>query len=172
VGWKNVKEHYRIEHIVHVREGAILIGSGYVPDLLKVDPDGTVSKPHKHLGDSEQLLRYRNDMESDRAKLGELIETPDSFGDAIVVYTWNEDQIIEKKCEAIGWPNVTFDGELMYDNRFSTSRDEVIGWARENASYVVASFREGVEERERDLARSRERLVHWSGVSERLEATV
>jgi len=40
MGWKNLKEHFRIGHIVQCRDGVILIGSGYVSDLIKVSLDG------------------------------------------------------------------------------------------------------------------------------------
>lgn len=42
MSWKNVKEHYRIGHIVQIREGKMRIGSPYVSDLLSVSFDGVV----------------------------------------------------------------------------------------------------------------------------------
>lgn len=45
MGWKNIKDHYRIGHIVAIYgEKGICIGSQYVHDLLMVGSDGTHSK--------------------------------------------------------------------------------------------------------------------------------
>ena len=44
MGWKNVKEHYRIGHSVHVTEKGICIGSSYIPDIIIIAPDGTIER--------------------------------------------------------------------------------------------------------------------------------
>lgn len=58
---------------------------------------------------------------------------PDTFATSILVYTYKGARIIEKRCEEPGWPNVTHDGEMMYDNTFSTDKNTVVGWAKANA---------------------------------------
>ena len=40
MGWKNVKEHYRIEHQVQVRAGRICIGSPYISEIIVIGADG------------------------------------------------------------------------------------------------------------------------------------
>lgn len=61
MGWKNVKEHYRIEHIVHVRDGAVVIGSPYVPEIIRATPDGKAvwaTVLNRRKGEGEELDRY------------------------------------------------------------------------------------------------------------------
>ena len=80
MGWKNVKDHYRIKHIVQVTEKGICIGSPYCRDLLVLNADGSIALPHPYLGGgNEDLDRYRREIEADAAKARSLIEAPDAF---------------------------------------------------------------------------------------------
>jgi hypothetical protein len=38
MGWKTLKEHFDIEHFVQVTKKGICIGSGFVHDLVTIDP--------------------------------------------------------------------------------------------------------------------------------------
>lgn len=132
MGWKNVKEHYRIGHIVQVCDGKICIGSGYLPMLIVISRDGLIEKAYREEG-NPALTRYQREMDADLVKLRELVTTPDKFEHSITVYTYKGCEIIEKQCEVLGWPNVTHDGELMYGNTFSGCREDIIRAALENA---------------------------------------
>lgn len=159
VGWKNVREHYKIDHIVHVRDGKIYVGSPYVSEIIEID--GGVPK-WKSVGLSrrsgDKLDRYMSDMEADPAKLKELIDTPDTFERSITVWTcdYYEGRIIEKQCEEPGWPHCTHDGELMYENSFSTDRAEIVEYARRNAAAGAEQMERRVREIEADLKKAKE----------------
>jgi len=157
MGWKNVQEHYRIEHSVVVRAGKILIGSAYVPELLIVGLDGAVSWGQLGEGDNDDLNRYYAEMTADPKKLSELIEAPDTFEADITVYTYDGAEIIEKQCEAPEWPNCTHDGELMYENMFSADKAKVVAWAKRNAELGVKFARDSIETVEQEHA---ELIVH------------
>lgn len=157
MGWKNVKEHYRIGHSVHITDEGLCIGSSYVHDLIVVSLEGVVVK--RWDGSNEDLRRYLREFDADQAKLRRLIESPDEFSTSIPVYTYEGAEIIEKQCEEPGWPNVTHDGCLMHDNAFSNNKDTVVKWAKQNATAgasmtkdTVSRLREQLTEVERDLA--------------------
>ncbi|WP_285905105.1 hypothetical protein [Pseudodesulfovibrio pelocollis] len=161
MGWKNVKEHYRIKHIVQVRpEKGICIGSPYVSELIVVDLDGRITKRYEKRPVNADLHRYQQEMNGDPDKLRMLIQTPDSFSKSIPVYTFDGAQILEKYCEELGWPNITHDGELMYDNTFFENRADAIQKAvSENMSWSKAldlSIAEA-EKRLEELRAERER---------------
>jgi hypothetical protein len=148
MGWKNVKEHYRIGHIVCVTEKGICIGSPYIHDLLVIAADGkSIVKPYTERRSNEDLWRYQKEMDADMGKLFELVVNPDTFEQSVTVWTYNGGEIIEKKCEEPGWPNVTHDGELMHENTFSTDRAKVVGWAKRDAKLGVEMFRERLQEK-------------------------
>jgi hypothetical protein len=162
MGWKAIKEHYRIGHSVQVVEGkGICIGSPYVHDLMVI-ADGVLVKwddPVRGWGRNADLERYRTEMQADPAKLKELAEQPDTFERAIPVYTYQGADIIECACEKLGWPNVTHDGRMMYENTFSTDRAKVIRWAIRNAEAAIENWTEIVDDRQRAADEARQVLA-------------
>lgn len=157
MSWKNVKEHYRIGHIVRITSEGICIGSPYISNLIVIGLDGVLKK-RGTLRSNQDLTRYVAEMDADPAKLKALVESSDVFGDSVVVYTYDGGTILEKKCEAVGWPNVTHDGCLMYENMFSSDKAQVVRWAKRNAALGVKEVTRRVAEIEADLANVRGRL--------------
>lgn len=163
MGWKNVKEHYGIEHIVQVvPDKGICIGSGYVHDIIVIDKDLNI-KRSEHIGRGEPFEGWVRAMESDKAQLRRLIETPDTFERSLIVHTadYHKGEIIEKRCEKLGWPNVTHDGECMYENSFSTDRAKIVAYAKSNAAAAIKSQRRIIEDSERELAKHRAYLAEY-----------
>lgn len=145
MGWKNLKEHYRIGHAVQVTDDGICIGSPYIHDLIVISLDGEIVKADDGRV-NEDLRRYMAEFKADPEKLCQIVKSKDEFKVAIPVYTYDGGSIIEKKCEEAGWPNVTHDGEMMYENMFSTDKHKVIKWAKENAASGIKWRQEQVEE--------------------------
>lgn len=156
MGWKNIKDHYRIGHIVQIREGRFCIGSPYVPDLIRVTFDGVVSWGNLGPSENDDLARYYAEMTCGPGKLSKLIKAPDTFKKSVVVFTYEGGEIVEKQCENYGWPNVTHDGLLMYDNSFSAKKENVVRWAKRNAAA-------GVELTVSRLAEIKEELAKMEG---------
>jgi len=146
MGWKNIKEHYRIGHQVQVTKQGICIGSPYIHDIIVIGLDGAVKKRYDSGRTNEDLRRYQSEMDADPDRLRQLIQSPDTFGEPVVVYTYADADIIEKQCEELGWPNVTFDGEMMYENTFSTDKNQVVEWAKNSAKIGVKTWTRQVQE--------------------------
>ena len=159
MAWKNIKDHYRIGHIVQIRDGLIGIGSSYVFDLIRVTFDGKVSWGNLGASSNDDLARYYAEMTADLGKVKELIDSPDTFTTSLPVWTYDESEIQEKQCEAYGYPNITHDGQLMYVNSFSAERDEVVKWAKRNAACSVKSYKRLVKEAEARLAETQQWLT-------------
>ena len=185
MGWKNVKEHYGITHYVQVTEKGICIGSGYVHDLLCISPtdakcewDDRVDRSETELGCNLSIWRPRylgrgepfdgivNAMAADPKKLRELIDTPDTFAASIPVYTYDYDgNIVEKQCEELGWPNVTHDGTMMYENRVFATREEAVAQAQREMAAWVENATRSVAQAERTLNEQRSRLAKAEAAS-------
>lgn len=168
MGWKNVKEHYRIGHIVQVREGDIVIGSPYVSALIAVSPDGTITKYCDCT--NEDLTRYLREFEADPTKLRELVAAPDSFTRSLPVFTYDEGQVIEKQCEEFGWPNITHDGCLMYENTFSHDKMKVVQRAKVNCRAGIKLFRERIIEQRKKLSETEGNLARDEAALAKLDA--
>lgn len=139
MGWKAIKEHYRIEHAVQVRDDLICIGSPYVHDIIVISADrGEIVQRPDYYSRNGNLARYVAEMDADPGKLAELVAAADVFERSVPVFTYNGGAIIEKECEELGWPNVTHDGLMQFDNTFSPDAGLVRTWA-------IASARAGIE---------------------------
>jgi hypothetical protein len=153
MGWKRVKEHFRITHIVQVTEAGICVGSPYIHDIVVISLEGKVLKEWHMENHHPELSRIVREIKADQAAVRELFEKLDEFYADHPVYTWDQDgNIIEKKCERPGWPNVTHDGLLMYDNRFSTDRAKIIELAKANLTASVELQRDHVKDLQDKLA--------------------
>jgi uncharacterized Zn finger protein (UPF0148 family) len=169
MGWKNVKEHYRIGHIVHVTEKGICIGSGYISEIIVIDKAGTIIKRYDSTV-NEGLLRYQQEMDADPETLKRLIKETDTFSKSIAVYTYEGGEIIEKQCEEPGWPNVTHDGCLMYENLFSTDKMTVVQWAIENAKAAVKLKIDSILRLEKQISEEQKLLSEFKADLEKLES--
>lgn len=155
MSWKNVKEHYRIDHYVSVTSEGICIGSPYIHDLIVIGMDGVIKK-RQSARVNDDLDRYTREMDADPKHLQFLVQSADTFGKSFSVFTYDgSGEIIEKKCEALGYPNVTHDGDMMYENMFSEHKEKVIAWAKNNAELGVKFALERIERIENELAEAR-----------------
>jgi hypothetical protein len=140
MGWKTLKEHYGIRHLVQVKthidgldgDRFIVIGTTSMYDLIVIRcSDGKIVKANTFC--NNVLQDYLNKMGRDgRAIVKELIDTEDCFNEdkLMDVYVIEEyegrKRIVLKRAEKFGWPNVTTDGMLMSSsNSFKTKDDAV-----------------------------------------------
>lgn len=169
MGWKSVKDHYRISHIVKVINDMIHIGSAYVGDIIVLSPEGKIVRSNNSYANKD-IVRYQQEFEADPQKLAELIAAPDKFEKSIPVYTWEEDKIIERYCEEPGWPNITHDGDLMYENSYSTDQNQVVEWAKSNAEAWAKSLQREIVATEESLAKKKRELAHILEIQTSLES--
>jgi hypothetical protein len=168
MGWKSVKDHYQIKHLVSVRGTDIVIGSGYIPDIIVIDQTGQLIKRNR-FGSNDELARYQREMDADPETLKRLVAAVDQFKADITVYTYKGGEVLEAKCEVPGWPNTTHDGELMYENAFHLDKQVVIQWAKANARAEVNGWITFVQKTEQDLKESQEQLAQKKDNLERLD---
>lgn len=162
MGWKAVRDHYRVEHIVQITSDGICIGSPYIHNIIVISADrGEITKrydPARGWSRNENLDRYQTEMDADPFKLAALVATNDQFERSIPVFTYEGGAIIEKQCEELGFPNVTHDGAMQFENTFSPDAGLVREWAIDNAKAGIEWMAESVVEAEDELTRRRDRL--------------
>ena len=158
MGWKTFKQHFEIGHIVTIdREQRVLqIGSPYIHNLVEIDiSTGAVVKNGIGARD-DYFLRdyYPNIAAATDAERKALIDAADAFDRSIAVFTYDRGDIIEKQCEETGWPNVTHDGQLMYENTFSTDKAWIVARAKRNAALRAERQADHVKRCHEDLAKA------------------
>lgn len=170
MGFKTVKEHYRIGHSVHVTADGICIGSPYISDLIIIGLDGVLKKRHEHEGSNDDLDRYMAEFDADPEKLKQCVAAKDVFTKSLATHTWDGSEIIEAKCEEHGWPNVTHEGRMMYDNAFFKSKAKAIAAAKADAACGVKWRKEAVAEAEQKLAEHKAELARCEADLAKLNA--
>jgi len=169
MGWKNVKEHYRIGlHLVHVTNEGICIGSGYSLSQMVISRTGELLKVDER---EPAMRRYRSEMEADPVTLRRLIETPDQFRRSVPVFTFDGAAIVEKQCEEFGWSTVTHDGELMTEARFSTNREEAILLAKRAAEEDIRGLTRTIHVMTEELAALSRRRTAREAILKELNAS-
>ena len=157
MGWKAIKEEFDIKHNIKVFEGFIYIGSGYIGDLISINMKTAEIKGNPAFPEFIQE-KYPHLLKVSQKELIDLINKKDNFQSSIPVFTYKNGEIIQKFCEQVGWPNCTHDGEMMYENTFSTDKEEVIGWAKKEAELRIEITKQNISRIEKKLNEMKEDL--------------
>ena len=120
MGVKTIKEKYDIKHMVQKVGENICIGSPYVHNIITITPEGKVANIWDRNSSNPDLRRYVEELEADvkTGELKKLFHQKDAFENILPIYTTEDGWVIKKYCEKYGYPNITTDGELMYENTF------------------------------------------------------
>jgi hypothetical protein len=169
MGWKRIKDHYNIGHIVHVTKAGICIGSPYISDIIVIGLDGKMVKRYADRSNAD-LERYQREFDADPDLLCHLANEPDEHSNAIAVYTYGGGNIIEKLCDEPGWPNVTHDGALMFNNTYSSDKADGVKWAKREAALGVKYRRQNLTEAKMRLEQCREQLRSEKACLSKLKA--
>lgn len=97
-----------------------------------------------------------------------MFASPDTFSASLPVYVFQDGQIVEKRCEAYGWPNCTHDGQCMYSNEFSEDREKVVEWAKDECNIAIGWGKDSIEEWQKKIADAQVRIRESEQVIERL----
>lgn len=119
------------KYIVCQNETNICIGSPYIPELIKINK--------KTLKLSCMELNYENDEPNfivpelndiyyklkklvDSGQIQEYLNGNDEIEKKLPVYKEEDGEIIETYTDAYGYPNLTIDGYVMYENEYFKSK--------------------------------------------------
>jgi hypothetical protein len=98
-----------------------------------------------------------------------LIESPDTFTVSIPVWTYDGGRIIKTECEKFGWPNVTHDGAMMFDNTFFLSEAEAVAKAKRDSDSGIKQAINLILQSEAQTEKHRSRLAEAKAEREKLE---
>lgn len=169
MGWKMLKQALGTDCHIQVSFKGVCIGSGSAHDLAVIDPD--TGRVEFDSAFREALIkRCPRLFELAPEDIKRLLAAEDQFERSVPVYTFQEGAIVEKWCEEPGWPNVTHDGCMMFINTFSTDKEQVVAWAKQNASAQIEHLQDEVEGLKRELAEKIARLNETRAIRGKLEA--
>lgn len=133
MGYKLLRDTYKIEHIVQVCDKkeyggrVICIGDTFVHDLIVITMEGTVVV-RSAVDDEVEFQRYIQEFDADPEKLKRIVQTQDAFdadkNKTVYIFDFHTCKIRTEVCQEYGYPNTTNMGELLYDNTsFKTYKD-------------------------------------------------
>jgi hypothetical protein len=150
----------------------VCVGSSMVHDLISVDKKtlqlryalGYPGRGRDTIKDAE-LLAIWDKLQSliDSGEMKAIIEENDVIENPITVYTYDREfKIVESLTDAVGYPNVTYDGKQMYNNtHFADIND-----ARREALKEARACHEADSERILELTEKIEKIrrrIHVAG---------
>lgn len=150
-------------------EDYIAVGSGLCHDLISVDKktlkikyaldtwrEGREALLKKN---SILLLSIWDKLQEliDSGEIKDIIEGKDDIDPKLPVYTVKKGKLVKSYTDEYGWPNITEDGELMYDNTYFKTRIEAI-------EYGIREYESGAEMSKRRIEQIEEDLKKWKGI--------
>lgn len=150
-------------YTVHFRQGKICVGSNLCSELFSVDIKknkivyalDTFNEGRSALeGRSNKDLIFIYDTLTSLLKSGQInnyIEGKDELVDPFPVYSVKDGILTKQLAENIGYPNVTDDGEMMYDNSHFRTEKEALENAIEQDEYDRNSLKGIISEREKEI---------------------
>lgn len=160
MGWKTFKTHFRVGHIVHMRDANLCIGSPYITNIFEIDPKtGRMIKGEDRDTHNADLSRYRKEIEETTpSSIIAMLQASDTFAASIPCYRIEGCEVLEKQCESFEWPSVTHDGELMYENTHFPTRRACIEYGIRNAKAGINIGTRRVADCEKELDQAKKYL--------------
>lgn len=144
MGFKLLRDTYKIEHIVQVLDKkeyggrVICIGSPYIHDLIVINMEGEIVKRYDRRSNNE-LQRYMQEFDEDPEKLKRIVQTTDAFdadkNKTVYIYDSYYCRIRTEVCQDYGYPNTTNTGELMYYNTSFLTYKDALNYAIRDTEY-------------------------------------
>ncbi|MBT0554284.1 hypothetical protein [Riemerella anatipestifer] len=142
MGIKKFKEHYDIKNLVYRTEEDIRIANPYTT-FITLKHDGEIIK--KYNIDNDYWAKLQDTLITDygNGTLKKILQEPDEYeGDLIPVYGFINDKLIETYCEKIGYPNLTIEGYIAFENVFFTDKSKAIHEKIEELRYMKQLYEE------------------------------
>jgi hypothetical protein len=160
MGWKTLKERFGIQrHTIRVEDGSILIGSGFVSNLISINMrTGTLTENPTFKGGLKDV--YPALLNATPDELLEQINKPDSFAQSLTVWMVIADEVVEKKVEEFGYPHPTHDGVMQYENNSFATRKEALARSVESLEIWEGNLTRYVAELEQKLANEKAQLAN------------
>lgn len=132
MGHKTFRDRFGGGYIVQKeKSGNIVIGSGFVHNLITVTPDFKILKNGIVSEDGEPYRIYLALVDAKQSgELERSLSCEETYSSLNDVYIPEDGRVIKKQCEEFGWPNTTIDGRIMYENTSFKTRREALSYLR------------------------------------------
>lgn len=143
MGWKTLKERYRISHIVSADQDNIYIGhinDFRLASIQKATGSFARNEDQSLIAEFYPALTEATDDDRKAA-----IETPDRHLRNIAVFSIENGRIKTHRCDHAGFPNPTHDGLIQHPGTFTSDHDEAVAWAKWELGYHINRVKESID---------------------------
>ncbi|WP_221410645.1 hypothetical protein [Riemerella anatipestifer] len=170
MGIKKFKEHYGIMHMVYRTSVDIRIANPYIT-FITLKYDGEIIK--KCNIDNDYWAKLQNTLITDyeNGTLKKILQEPDEYdGVLIPVYGFINDNLIETYCEKIGgYPNLTIEGYIAFENVFFTDKSNAIHEKIKDLEYTIEIYKERKKETVDKYKWLRKQIISYDNQIEKLK---
>ena len=123
---------------------------------------------------NEDLKRYQEEMiiDSENGILKQIIQEPDDYEQLLPVFTIKDGKLVETFCEEYGYPNLTIEGELMYENTFFKNKIDAIKYGINECNGWIEMLEERKRETQKELDRFTSKSEHFENCLSILNANL
>ena len=167
------------EYIISDHGEYIAVGSSYIHNLISVNKStlkvkyaldtfntGREAINHKPL---EEIWDKLHEL-IESGKIHDIIEGCDDIANPLPVYTVEDGQFIETTTDEYGWPNVTIDGKIMYENTHFKTKGEAVEWGIKSTINTLKWTDENILELEAKLVKAKKQRIQYSKELDSLKA--
>jgi len=149
----------------------IAVGSPLCHNLISVDKKTLKlkyaldiwNKGRESIDDDELLFIWDKLQELiDSGQIKYLIEGVDVIENPLPVYTVEDGKLIETFTDRYGWPNVTINGDIMYENTYFKTKLEAIEYGIKEYEAGMKMVQNTIDERRKELKEMEERRSIYS----------
>jgi hypothetical protein len=148
------------EYIIHERKNNIMIGSPMCYHLISFDKESfemkyaldTSNEGKKSINNKELVFIW--DKLEEMIKNGEIkdiINGKDEIKNPLPVYYIENNELKKGFTDKYGWPNVTEDGILMYDNTFFKNKEDAVKYGIKEMEISKKWTKESIKELNRKM---------------------
>lgn len=141
MGFLSLEKEYGIKHIVAVYDEkkyggkVICIGSPYIHDIIVISMNGELIRRNDGKN-NDKIKRYMQEFDAAPERLKKIVTADDDLSEFTTpVYIYEDARIRKELCKEIGWPNVTAEGEIMYNNTSFSTFQEAFYYACNDVRY-------------------------------------
>jgi hypothetical protein len=158
-------------YIINNNDDYIAVGSPLCHDLISVNKktlklkyaldtwhDGRSSIKH------DELLFIWDKLQEliNNGQIKDIIEGHDEIENPLPVFTVRDGKVIKSFTDKYGWPNITIDGDLMYDNTWFKTELEAIEYGIQEYKAGMDTVQRTIDEKRKELKEFEERRSIYS----------
>jgi hypothetical protein len=160
------------KYIINNNEDYIAVGSPLCHNLISVDKKtlkikyaiDTWNEGRSSLPNHDELRFIWDKLQEiiDNGQIKDIIEGQDEIENPLPVFTVRDGKLVKSFTDCYGWPNITIDGDLMYDNTWFKTELQAINYGIGEYQYGIKSLQNSIDEKRKELKWFEERRSIYS----------